>query len=70
MDKLINHKNDLIQRIQRKIEMGAAIEFEKISNLYYDASNNCVFYNLNNKYYSIDLYYCWGKCCLRHYNGL
>lgn len=43
------------------------IEFDKITDLYFNESENSIYYKENNKTYVIELYYLWGKCCLKHY---
>ena len=43
------------------------IDFDKITDLYFNEPENSIYYKENNKTYVIELYYLWGKCCLKHY---
>lgn len=43
------------------------IDFKNIYNLTYEEPTNSIFYKYKEKYYTIELFYCWGKSNLKHY---
>lgn len=45
------------------------IDFNNTSNWTYNEANNSIFYKKENSYFTIKLFYLWGKCCIEHYNS-